>query len=64
MKVRVDADTCVGCAACEDICPEVFEMTDEDKATVKFDPVPAELEDGCREAAEQCPVDAISVEEE
>jgi ferredoxin len=63
MKARVDEETCVGCAACEGICPGVFEMGDDDKAVVKVDEVPADLEDDCREAAEQCPVDAISIEE-
>ncbi len=63
MKVVVDAETCVGCSTCEGICPEVFEMTDDDKATVKLDEIPSELEDACREAADACPVEAISIEE-
>jgi ferredoxin len=63
MKVVVDAETCIGCSTCEGICPDVFEMTDEDKAAAKVDEVPAALEDDCREAADACPVDAISIEE-
>ena len=63
MKVIVDAETCIGCSACEGICPEVFEMTDDDKAIVKVEEIPAELEDACREAADACPVEAISIEE-
>ena len=63
MKVIVDADTCIGCSTCEGICPEVFEMTDDDKASVKLDKIPAEVEDACREAADACPVEAISIEE-
>jgi ferredoxin len=63
MKVIVDAETCIGCSTCEGICPEVFEMTDDDKASVKLDEIPGELEDACREAADACPVEAISIEE-
>ena len=61
MKVVVDQDTCTGCGLCVDSCPEVFDMTD-DAASVKVDMVPAESEDCARQAAEDCPVEAISVE--
>ena len=63
MKVIVDADTCIGCGVCEGVCPKVFEMSSEDLAVVKVDEVPAELAEACRDAAEQCPVEAISIEE-
>ena len=62
MKATVDPDTCIGCGLCEEICPEVFELADDDLAVVKVDQVPAEVADACREAAEQCPVEAISIE--
>ena len=62
MKVSVDADECTGCGLCEDNCPEVFELRD-DIAVVKVDPVPPDAEETAREAAEGCPVDAITVAE-
>ena len=62
MKTKVDAELCVGCGACVDICPDVFDMPDE-TAVVKTDPVPAEHEDAVREAAEACPTEAILLEE-
>jgi ferredoxin len=61
MEVKVN-DDCSACGICEDICPEVFELGDE-KAEVKENPVPAEFEDKVREAAEECPVEAIEVSE-
>ncbi len=62
MKAVVDPDVCIGSSACEDICPEVFEIVGG-VSTVKADPVPAEHEDAVREAVDACPVSAISIEE-
>jgi ferredoxin len=61
MEVRVN-DECSACGICEDICPEVFELGDE-KAETKVNPVPAGLEEKVREAAEECPVEAIEISE-
>lgn len=62
MKAKVDKDACVGCGLCEGVCPQVFKMTDEDLAEVIVEQVPADAEASCREAAEGCPADAISLE--
>ena len=61
MKVRVDADICIGCETCVDICPEIFEMND-DIAITKTDSVPADLQGSCREAEDICAVDAIIID--
>jgi ferredoxin len=61
VKASVDKDLCTGCALCEDLAPEVFELED-DLAVVKVNPVPAEHEEAAKDAADQCPVEAITVE--
>lgn len=63
MKAVVDRDACISCGLCVTICPEVFELDDEDIATVIADPVPAENEASAQEAADSCPTDAISIED-
>lgn len=62
MRAKVDGDACTGCEMCTQTCPEVFEM-DGDKSTVKVRTVPDDAEDSCRQAAEECPVEAISIED-
>jgi ferredoxin len=62
MKAIVDEETCIGCGLCVESCPEVFELVD-DKARTKLEEVPEEYAETCREAAEDCPVEAIQIED-
>ena len=59
-KPVVDEDLCEGCASCEEMCPEVFKVEDDGKAHVvgpdKCDTC------NCQEAADVCPVQAITIE--
>lgn len=58
-KVEVDQEACIGCGACTSC--DNFEMNDEGKAEAKESEV---KEAGCnKEAAENCPVNCIKVEE-
>jgi ferredoxin len=62
MKAIVDQETCTGCGLCPETCPEVFELNDSGIAFAKVDTVPPDVEDTCREAADGCPVEAITIE--
>jgi ferredoxin len=57
MNVTIE-DSCIACGACESICDAVFSI--EDKAVVNEAAV-AGNEDGVQEAADACPVQAITV---
>lgn len=65
MKVKIDPDLCIGCGLCSETCPDVFDMDeDEGVAVVKVDEVPSDAEECTQQAAEDCPADAIEVEED
>ncbi len=59
-KVWIE-EGCIVCNACEDICPEVFEVT-EDTTVIKDGVNVADFEDAIIEAAESCPVEVIKFE--
>lgn len=61
MKAVVDQDLCIGCALCEDTCPEVFRMGDDGLSHVIDEDPPADTYADIEEAAELCPTSAISV---
>ncbi|MFH1221038.1 MAG: ferredoxin [Candidatus Eisenbacteria bacterium] len=61
MKAVVDKDLCTGCELCAQTCPDVFEM-EGDTVSVKADPIPSGMEDCAKQAADECPVEAIKVE--
>ena len=58
MRARIDKDKCVGCGACENICPKGIEMTNE-KASIKNENVEC-----IKQAANACPRGAIFLDEE
>lgn len=63
MIPTVDEDLCIGCGLCEEICPEVFRLEDDGLSHVIDEEPDEEIWGLVREAADACPVDAISVEE-
>lgn len=62
MKVKVDPDLCISCAVCANMAPDLFVMNDDGVAEETVSEVPADQEDLAREAAEECPSDAIIIE--
>lgn len=62
MKGFVDKDTCIGCGICVGVCPDIFEMDVDDLAVAKEIEIPEDVLEAAKEAADQCPVAAITVE--
>jgi ferredoxin len=63
VKPVVDHDLCIGCGACEDECPEVFELRDDGLSYVITESADPEHYGCIRDAADACPVGAISIGE-
>ncbi len=61
MKATVNED-CIGCGLCESTCPDVFSISDDGVAVAIEEDVPEDAEDSAQEAADSCPVSAITVE--
>jgi ferredoxin len=54
----IDYDLCIGCGHCSEVCPEVFELGDDEKSTVIGPDKCGTC--NCQEAIDTCPVQAIS----
>jgi ferredoxin len=61
MKATI-SEECVSCGLCVEICPDVFEMGDQ-LAQVKIDPIPEKFKKDVQQAADECPVSAIAIEQ-
>ena len=56
-------EACIGCGACEEICPEVFRMNESLGFALVLNPGGAEA-GKVEEAMEACPVNCITWSEE
>jgi len=55
-KIQVDQELCIGCGACVNLCPDIFELDDNGKSQV--------IGDECKDCTigmiiDSCPVGAI-----
>ncbi len=63
MKVIVDWDLCEANAVCMKVCPEVFELQEDDTLLIKQEHPDASLLAKVEEAVRRCPRQAISLVE-
>ena len=61
MRVVVDYDLCEGNAQCMKVCPEVFEVRDDDRAHLLVERPGVELRAKVEAAVRRCPRQAISI---
>lgn len=59
MQITIDEQKCVGCGRCTELCPEIFKLSENGKATV----TKTEDNECAMKAADECPVEAIFVDE-
>ena len=57
----VEQEECTGCGLCEEVCPEVFEMNEDDISEVHD--AEGASEDKIQEAIDGCPVECIHWED-
>lgn len=63
MKVLVEADLCTGCGLCEETCPDIFKLNeDDDVAEITKTDYDENDEECIEEAVEICPTEAIITE--
>lgn len=64
MKVRVDLARCVGHGRCYVLAPEVFSEDEHGHCVPLLETVPSELADQARLGEENCPEQAISLDDD
>ena len=62
MKAFVDKNTCISCGLCVSICPAVFAMDDDGRATAILADVPEGSWDNAKDAEQSCPSSSVMLE--
>ncbi|MCK4919097.1 MAG: ferredoxin [Candidatus Pacebacteria bacterium] len=62
-KIQVDQDLCIGCGACINLCPSIFELDDSGKSQVIGEGNCESCDCDCGMIVDSCPVGAIKATE-
>ena len=61
MEIKIDGDLCTGCGLCEETCPEIFKLNEDDDIAELTKTDYDENDEECiEEAIESCPTEAIT----
>ncbi len=63
MRPVINFEKCIGCGNCQEVCPAVFHLNQDLGKAEVMDPEGCEFAGCCEAAAENCPVEAITLEE-
>jgi len=63
LRAAVDRTACCGYALCVEICPDMYELGDDNVVHIIQATIPDELMERVRRAVELCPQSALSIEE-
>lgn len=61
-KIVLDKEKCIGCGACQAVCPKYFELAEDNKSQVKKEEIDQADINCLEDAVNGCPVQAISLE--
>lgn len=61
-RVYVNNELCTGCGLCASLCPDAFDMGENQKALPRHRDIPEYIETEYRIALENCPEGAISLD--
>ena len=56
---KINKKKCIGCGMCASLCPDVFELEEDGKSSIKKEADLNAHEECIKEAIESCPVGAI-----
>ncbi|MDO5115731.1 MAG: ferredoxin [Synergistaceae bacterium] len=59
MSIKINLDDCIGCGVCAELCPQNFKLDEIEGKSMVID---QELTQSAKEAADSCPVSAITAE--
>ena len=63
MRIRLDVDRCQGHGRCYVLAPDLFDADDYGHCVLLVDEVPADRLDDARTGVENCPEQALSLED-